>query len=362
MNLSRIRHGLPCLFLATLAAFVGCGGETPDVAAIHSPAEQNSEKAEPAVTPTPTPVAKPADIKPAPDPIPAKKLSINPFQMPDIPEEFLPAKEEAKPVEQAAPEKQVERPRLRLLGFVNVDGFKALVESKGDVKAVAVGESIEGVKIVSIEQPNVTFQYASARWSTKLFEQPWHNEQTGVASSPSATRAFTSQSRSTPRSSSVASSTRTSTPSTSYGSGGLGGPSMPGGGMGGGMPGIGGASGMPSIPGMNSGDGGSGIPGLGSIPGMPSGGGAGAMPGGGGAMPGGGGAMPGGGGAMPGGGGAMPGGGGAMPGGGGAMPGGGGAMPGGGGAMPGGGGAMPGGGGAMPGGGGAMPGGGGGLN
>src|SRR6185436_1171911 len=150
--------------------------------------------------------------RPAAEIKPAKKLRLNPFQMPEIPEEFLPPKEEPKTAESTASTKQTERPKLRLLGFSNVDGFKALVELKGDVQAVEAGDVIEGVQVVSVEPPNVTFQFASSRWSTKLFYQPWHNEQTGVASSPGASRAFSTPSRGAARTSPVAPTSRLPAP------------------------------------------------------------------------------------------------------------------------------------------------------
>src|SRR5688572_1339692 len=168
MNVSRYGGGLACLTLLFAAAFAGCGGATPEASKTVTPAKSDVIKAAPLAV---------AAAKPAAEVKPVKKLSLNPFQMPEIPEEFLPPKEESEPVASAAPTRQMERPKLRLLGFSNVDGFKALVELKGDVRAVEAGDVIDGVQVVSIEPPNVTFQFASSRWATKLFDQPWHNEQ-----------------------------------------------------------------------------------------------------------------------------------------------------------------------------------------
>jgi hypothetical protein len=265
----------PVVVVAALLA--GCGGTK--TAEKQMPVSSNSEKA----------AARPAEAAPvAPkavesvktekaDKKPPKKLALNPFAMPEIPEEFLPPTEAPKLVEQPAG-KPAERPRVRLLGFSNVDGFKALVEVKGDVRAVTTGDIIEGIEVVSVEPPNVTFQFASSRWATKLFDQPWYSEQqSGQASLGSAsTRAFANQSCSSPK---LATNRATSPhpPSASAT------PIRPG------LPGPGGGGGMPSIPGMPPSDGSSagGIPGLSGIPGLPSGGG---MPGisggGGGAMPG----------------------------------------------------------------------------
>ncbi|MGI8982630.1 MAG: hypothetical protein ACR2FY_25640 [Pirellulaceae bacterium] len=208
--------------------------------------------------------------------------------MPEIPEEFLPPKEEMKPAEYPAPVRQAERPKVRLLGFSDVDGFKALVELKGNVMAVEAGDVIEGVEVVSIEPPKVTFQFASSNWSTRLFDQAWSNQQTAFAASPGASRAFTNQSRSTPRTNAPAYATRTPSAAVIRGPAG---PSMLDESTSEDTPGIGGNAtpfipGIPAIPGMPAGARGVGIPGLGSLPGMPP---PDAMPG----MPGGPGAMPG---------------------------------------------------------------------
>jgi hypothetical protein len=236
---------------------------------------------------------------------PIRKVTLNPFQMPEIPEEFLPPKEDLKPVESAAPIRQLERPKVRLLGFSNVDGLKALVELKGDVLAVEAGDVIEGVQIVSVQAPNVTFQFANSIWSTKLFDQPWFNQQTGLASTPTAPRALATQSHSTSRT-----NTRNPVPA-SRGTAGL---NI----LGAAIPRIIESSTTPAVPGIPSADGSSGVPGAGSIPGMPSSGappasgmpnipGSPGVPAGPGAIPGGG-ALPGGIGALPGGTGGLPGG------------------------------------------------------
>ena len=249
MNIFRDRCGWVLLFFAI--AFAGCGAGTPQAAKSAAPAKTDVIKTVPPALAR----AAVAPAKPTAEAKPVKKLNLNPFQMPEVPEEFLPPKEEPKLAETASSVKQTERPRLRLLGFSNVDGFKALVELKGDVQAVAAGDVIEGVQVVSVEPPNVTFQFASSRWATKLFEQPWHNEQTGVALS----------SRSTPRANTGASITRAPAAASTRRSAG---PNMFGAGAGAGVPQIGVSSGS-AIPGMPSSNSAGGIPGLGSIPGMP---------------------------------------------------------------------------------------------
>ena len=291
MNEFRIRCGFAGLALLS-AVLSGCGGDMPRAAGNAAPEKAAKSTAPTAATPAAvvaaTPIRTPAKAPPVTEAKSVRKVTLNPFQMPDIPEEFLAPKEEPKPAEYAAPVRPFERPKVRLLGFSDVDGFKALVELKGDVRAVEAGDVIEGVEVVSIEPPKVTFQFASSNWSTKLFDQPWSNQQTGIASSPGASRAFTNQSRSTPRTNAPAYATRAplaavirgpSEPSmldesTSEDTPEIGGNATPF------IPGI------PAIPGMPKGAGGVGIPGLGYLPGMPP---PGAMPG----MPGGPGATPG---------------------------------------------------------------------
>lgn len=321
MSSFRYRGGQVFLTLL-LAAVAGCGGGTPEAAKSVAPAKPDSAKAAAPVTaPAPVATAK-SEVKPA------KKLNLNPFQMPEIPEEFLPPKEESKSLESAAPTKQTERPKLRLLGFSNVNGFKALVELKGDVQAVEAGDVIEGVQVVSVEPPNVTFQFASSRWATKLFDQPWHNEQTGIASSPGANRGNSTPSRGIARASAVAPPSRLPAPAGArvpavpsiFGSGipRIGAPStadippasggssgsvagMPvaGADAGGGIPGISGPAGAPGVPAAMPGVpyaapvGASGPPGAAAMPSGPialpgiPGGGSGGLPGGLGGLPGG---------------------------------------------------------------------------
>lgn len=73
---------------------------------------------------------------------------------------------------------QSDRPRIRLLGFSRIDGdANALVEIKGEVLAIKQGDMIEGAEVVTLESDMATFQFAGQRWSTRLFDQPWLNEQ-----------------------------------------------------------------------------------------------------------------------------------------------------------------------------------------
>ncbi|MBC7854962.1 MAG: hypothetical protein IAF94_16140 [Pirellulaceae bacterium] len=305
MNEFRIRCGFAGLALLS-ASLTGCGGDTPRVADKAAPAKaaKNSPAAAaaPAALVAAAPITTPAKTAPAAEMKPVRKVRLNPFQMPDIPEEFLQPKEEPRPDEDAAPVRQAERPKVRLLGFSNVDGFKALVELKGEVLAVEAGDVIEGVHVVSLEPPGITLQFASSRWGTKLFEQPWHNEQTSLASSSGAARPVSTQSRSSPRTNSPATTSRSplpggrlpltsifgasipkfgsniGTPDTADTPAGSGGgaasiPGMPAGGIAGesGTPGLPGPTGIPGAPPTSAGitSGTSAMPG--ASPAMPSG-------------------------------------------------------------------------------------------
>ena len=79
--------------------------------------------------------------------------------------------------------KPVERPNVRLIGFSNVDGGgeKALLEVQGEIYSLDVGGSAEGIEVLTISPPQVTFQFSKQRWNTKLFEQPWHDGPTATA-------------------------------------------------------------------------------------------------------------------------------------------------------------------------------------
>lgn len=262
MNDFRILCGIAGLALLS-AVLSGCGGDTPRAADKAAPAKAAKKTAPTVATPAAvvaaTPIRKPGKAAPALETKPARKVTVNPFQMPEIPEEFLAPKEEPTSVETAAPVRPFERPKVRLLGFSDVDGFRALVELKGDVLAVEEGDLVEGVQIVSIKPPSVTFQFANSNWSTKLFDQPWSNQQTGVASNSGQSRPAGARSRSTPRRNPLATNSRSPLPGGRLPLTSIFGASIPK---------LGGNSGTPYTADTPAGNGG----GAASIPGMPAGG------------------------------------------------------------------------------------------
>ena len=59
---------------------------------------------------------------------------------------------------------------IRLKGFVQVDGLRALVEIDDEVAALAVGETHRGVRVLEIRPPEATFQRGSRRWTISLWD------------------------------------------------------------------------------------------------------------------------------------------------------------------------------------------------
>ena len=64
-------------------------------------------------------------------------------------------------------------PPLRLLGFVEVDGLKALLTVEGKLNVVTIGDSVSGVEIIAVEAPTVTLRHGTEEFQMNLFEQEW---------------------------------------------------------------------------------------------------------------------------------------------------------------------------------------------
>ncbi|MEX0714427.1 MAG: hypothetical protein WD278_18975, partial [Pirellulales bacterium] len=140
------------------AATAGCGSQTASrAAAAPAPAP---ERAGP---PAPSSVAGGADME-AEDAFNRRALVFKP-PYPERRELFLPPQ---KPVDAAAVE-QVGRPRVKLKGFANLDGLKALVSVDGVVSAVESGQFRGDVQVISIKPPRVTFQRDGHRWTESLY-------------------------------------------------------------------------------------------------------------------------------------------------------------------------------------------------
>jgi hypothetical protein len=323
----------------------GCGwfGGSKKVAAKPAPADKqkvaadpqkpaaetkDASKSEPAANATDTAAAEPAEPKKAPK----RAVGLSSlFRAPEIPQELLAIEKPAEAKTEA--KAKAAQPKIRLLGFAKMDGeTKALLDTGKDVVTAVPGDVLDGVEVISIENEEVTFQYAKARWTTQLFQQDWLNEQTGSSTSrafagSTPTRGATNNKSRTVSSASPTRTTKpifqnnrpnsTNTQNTAAAATATGG-NIPG------IPGIsGGASSIPGMPTASSPNAAapSSPAGAPAMPtGLPGGMGGPAMPGGAPAAPGGAPTVPGGGG-LPGGlpGGGLPGGapGGAVPGGGG---------------------------------------------
>jgi hypothetical protein len=57
---------------------------------------------------------------------------------------------------------------VRLKGFVNVDGLKALLLVDGNVVSVRPGEECAGVEVIEVAPPRVILQRGRLRWTEDL--------------------------------------------------------------------------------------------------------------------------------------------------------------------------------------------------
>lgn len=107
------------------------------------------------------------------------------------PKIVVPVVQQEKTVEKVQPatvteKKVVTPPPLRLLGFVEVEGLKAMLSIDGKLNVITVGDSIEGVQILAVEPPAVMLSYSDQEFQIDLFEQPWfHQPDTILGATPS---------------------------------------------------------------------------------------------------------------------------------------------------------------------------------
>jgi hypothetical protein len=69
----------------------------------------------------------------------------------------------------------VQQPEQRLLGFVNVDGRKALLQIDGKLWAARQGESRNGIEVVEITPAHVTLRRAGETWKVSLLTRDRHS-------------------------------------------------------------------------------------------------------------------------------------------------------------------------------------------
>jgi hypothetical protein len=69
-------------------------------------------------------------------------------------------------------------PKLRLVGFVEVDGLQALLSVDNKLNIVTVGEDTEGIQIVAIDPPMLTLKHAHGQneLQLNLYDQPWTHQ------------------------------------------------------------------------------------------------------------------------------------------------------------------------------------------
>ena len=70
----------------------------------------------------------------------------------------------------AAPERPETAGDVKLRGFVNVDGVKALLVINGQITPTVAGQQYAGIDVIAIEPPQVTLQRGRVRWTEKLYQ------------------------------------------------------------------------------------------------------------------------------------------------------------------------------------------------
>jgi hypothetical protein len=80
---------------------------------------------------------------------------------------------EALPIVHQSAEREEDDP-ARLIGFIRVDEWKALISFGGQLEELGEGERCRkgDVAVVAIKPPQVTLERRGIRWKTVLFEQP----------------------------------------------------------------------------------------------------------------------------------------------------------------------------------------------
>ncbi|MDX1962078.1 MAG: hypothetical protein SFX18_02930 [Pirellulales bacterium] len=106
---------------------------------------------------------------------PSKSHADAMFNPPDVPLPIASLDPTAL-VKQPVPVTTQEKPKLRVIGFVQVGQPQVLVEFEGEVKALAAGDYVDQIQVVELGKQSVTFQLYSEKWQTRLFAQDWLHE------------------------------------------------------------------------------------------------------------------------------------------------------------------------------------------
>jgi hypothetical protein len=97
--------------------------------------------------------------------------------VPDEPEAEV-AEPEPEPVAEVQQEDRVPAsnpppPPLRLVGFVEVDGLKALLSVDGKMTVTTIGDSVGGLEVLAVEPPAVVLKHGEEEICMNMFEQEW---------------------------------------------------------------------------------------------------------------------------------------------------------------------------------------------
>lgn len=69
-------------------------------------------------------------------------------------------------------------PQVKLLGFVKVEGGadRAFVQIGPLTDIVEAGQVVQGIEVISLQEPTITLQLNGARWNVSMFDQPASTE------------------------------------------------------------------------------------------------------------------------------------------------------------------------------------------
>jgi hypothetical protein len=192
--MNSIRRTFRCIPMGVLLfpLLVGCGGGTEEgpAATPAGGAEQSGDRphgggsvvSEVASTEISTSGERTGFVPPFPG-------NADPF----APPAQIPIVEVEEPEPEPAPEivrsDNVPLPPLRLLGFVDVKGTKALLSLDGEVKLVGAGDVVAGVQVTEATFPHLTLKHRENQVTINLFQQDWQNMPTGRSVQPASTAA-----------------------------------------------------------------------------------------------------------------------------------------------------------------------------
>ncbi|MEO8495387.1 MAG: hypothetical protein ABI614_09970 [Planctomycetota bacterium] len=128
------------------------------------------------IEPFRNPFAPPKE--PAPPPVPIEtQPEIKPEPVPEIRQPGVP-------------------PKIRLVGFMNIGEPKVLVSYRTELKTLSIGDTLEAMKVVKIESPELTMLFEGNEMKLSLFDQAWQHE--GSEATVSNNSRTQSRPRSTP--------------------------------------------------------------------------------------------------------------------------------------------------------------------